>query len=175
MNANENNAQDEQAVHEIPAVPSSDDEGKYRVAVNVNAGGDERNGVREHQQPVRNTNNNVQESNITYHTTNNAQMFHHSNPPNNSIMYANNNNGPQFQPPQAYGCYGPPSMANNNMASFPYAAQQQPHNNLPPNLPQILAHPPTLPMPPPTLNSHNTNNNVGLDAQRQYYEAQMRE
>ena len=171
MNANENNAQDEQAVHEIPAVPSSDDEGKYRVAVNdVNAGGDERNGVREQQPVRRNANNTVQETNA-YHTTNNAQMFHHQNPPNNSIMYANNNNGPQFQP-QAYGCYGPPSMANNNMTSFPYAAQP-PHNNLPPNLPQILAHPPTLPMPPPTLNNHN--NNVGLDAQRQYYEAQMRE
>ena len=166
MNANENNAEDEQAVHEIPAVPSSDDEGKYRVAVN------ERNGVREQQPVRRNTNNNVQETNITFHTTNNTQLFHHQNPPNNSIMYANNNNGPQFQPPQAYGCYGPPSMANNNMTSFPYAAQP-PHNNLPPNLPQILAHPPTLPMPPPTLNNHN--NNVGLDAQRQYYEAQMRE
>ena len=171
MNANENNnALHEEAVHEIPAVPSasSDDEGNGRVDVNVNAGGDEKNGVRE-QQHVRNINNNVQETN-TYHTPNNAQMFHHQNPPNNTIMYANNNNnGPQFQPP-AYGCYGPPSSMANNMASFPYAAQ--PHNSLPPNLPQILAPPPTLPIPPPTLNNHN---NVGLDAQRQYYEAQMRE
>ena len=173
MNANENNnALHEEAVHEIPAVPSasSDDEGNGHVDVNVNAGGDsKKNGVRE-QQHVRDINNNVQETN-TYHTSNNAQMFHHQNPPNNGIMYANNNNnnnGPQFQPP-AYGCYGPPSMANN-MASFPYAAQ--PHNSLPPNLPQILAPPPTLPIPPPTLNDHN---NVGLDAQRQYYEAQMRE
>jgi len=185
MNANENNNRDDaEAPHEIPpAVPSTSDEEE---------GNDQKKNSHEDTAKCDSNKHNGKEDDNAYsREVNNSSGILYSqtimgNPNNNQMMYPNNGSQ-QFQQPgfdqgsnPSYSYPQPPNN-NNNMPfnQYPLNNQLPPQYNnmnniLPPNLnlgqPEPIMQLPPIPSPP------NPPKNVGgLDAQRQYYEEQMRQ